>query len=62
MNADTRVPQGFHLNIEVRGEPMEMLHINLAKVNGRFVMTIVDRFSKKSWFTLLAATDTKPVA
>ena len=39
-----------------------MLHIDLTEVNGKFVMTIVDRFSKKGWFVLLTATDAKSVA
>ena len=46
MKADTRAPQGFQLNIEVPKEPMEVLHINFTEVNGKFVMTVVDIFSK----------------
>ena len=62
MKADTRVPQGFYLNIEVPKEPMEVLHIDLTGVNGKFVVTVVDRFSKKGWFILFTATDAKSVA
>ena len=62
MKADTRVPQGFQLNIEVLKEPMEVLHIDFAKVNGKFVMTVVDRFSKRGWFVLSTATDARSVA
>lgn len=62
MKADTRAPQGFQLNIEVPKEPMEVLHINFTKVNGKFVMTVVDRFSKRGWFVLLTATDARSVA
>ena len=47
MKADTRAPQGFQLNIEVPKEPMEVLHIDFTEVNGKFVMTVVDRFSKR---------------
>ena len=46
MRADTRVPQDFHLNIEVPREPMEVLHIDFTKVNEKFVMTVADRFIK----------------
>ena len=52
MKADTRTPQGFHLNIEVPKEPMEVLHIDFTEANGKFVMTVVDRFSKFAWFVL----------
>ena len=62
MKADTRVPQGSCLNIEVASEPMEVLHIYFTGVNGKFVMTVVDRFSKKGWFIFLTATDAKSVA
>ena len=62
MKADVRVPQGFHLNIEVPREPMEVLHIDFTGVNGKFVMTVVDRFSKNGRFVLLTATDTRSVA
>ena len=62
MKADTRVPQGFQLNIEVPKEPMEVLHIDFTEVNGKFVMTVVDRFSKRGWFVLLTATDARSVA
>ena len=50
--------------IKVPREPMEVLHIGFTEVNGRFVMTVVDRFWKKglSWFVLLAATDAESVA
>ena len=48
MKADTRAPQGFQLNIEVPKEPVEVLHIVFTEVNGKFVMTVVDRFSKRS--------------
>ena len=61
MKADTRVPQVFHLNIEVPKEPMDALHINFTEVNGKFVMTVVDRFSKQGWFVLLTATDARSV-
>ena len=50
MKADARAPQGFQLNIEVPKEPMEVLHIDLTEVNGKFFMTVVDRFSKRGWF------------
>ena len=50
MKADTRVPQGFPLNIEVPNEPIEVLHINFTEVNEKFVVTVVDRFSKRGWF------------
>ena len=62
MKADTRAPQGFHLNIEVPREPMEVLHINFTEVNGKFVMTVVDRFSKRAWSVILAAKDVRSVA
>ena len=62
MKADTRAPQGFQLNIEVPKEPMEVLHIDFTKVNRKFVMTVVDRFSKHGWFALLTATDARSVA
>ena len=54
--------QGFHLNIEVPREPMEGLHIDFTEVNGKFVMTVVDRFSKRACFVLLTATDVRSVA
>ena len=57
MNADTRAPQGFQLNIEVPKEPMKLLHNNFTEVHAQFVMTVVDRFSKRGWFVLLTATD-----
>ena len=59
MKADTRTTQGFHQNIEVRREPMEVLHIDFTEVKGKFVMTVVDRFSKRGWFVLLTTTDGK---
>ena len=62
MKADTRAPQGFQLNNEVPKEPMEVLHINFTEVNGKLVMTVVDRFSKHGWFVLLTATDARSVA
>ena len=62
MKADTRTTQGFHQNIEVPREPMEVLHIDFTEVNGKFVMTVVDRFSKRAWFVLLTTTDAKSVA
>ena len=62
MKADTRAPQGFQLNIEVPKEPMEVLHIHFTEVNGKFVMTVVDGFSKRGWFVLLTATDARSVA
>ena len=61
MKADTRAPQGFHLNIEVPRKPIELLHINFTEVNGKFVMTLVDRFGKLVWFVLLIATDARSV-
>ena len=62
MKADTRAPQGFQLNIEVPKEPMEVLHIDFTEVNGKFVVTVVDRFSKCAWFAFLTATDVRSVA
>ena len=62
MKADTRAPQGLHLNIEVPKEPMEVLRINFTEANGKFVMTVVNRFSKCGWFVLLTATDARSVA
>ena len=62
MKADTRAPQGFHLNIEVLRKPMEVLPIDFTDINGKFVMTVVDRFSKSGWFVLLTATDASSVA
>ena len=62
MKAGTRAPQGFHLNIEAPREPMEVLHIDFTEVNGKFVMTVVDRFSNRKWFVLLTATDARSVA
>ena len=41
---------------------MEVLHIDSTEVNGKFVMTVVDRFSKRGWFVLLTATDARSVA
>ena len=41
---------------------MEVLHISFREVNGKFVMTVVDRFSKRAWFVLLTATDARSVA
>ena len=62
MKADTSALQSFHLNIEVPREPMEVLHINVTEVNEKFVMTVVDWFSKHGWFVFVTATDVKPVA
>ena len=62
MKADTRVPRGFHLNIKVPREPMEVLHINYTKVNEKLVMMVVDIFSKLECFVLLTATDARSVA
>ena len=62
MKADTRAPQGFQLNIEVPKKPMEVLYIDLTEVNGKFVMIVVDRFSKHGWFVLFTATDARSVA
>ena len=62
MESDIRAPQAFHLNIEVPREPMEVLHINFTEVNGKFLMTVVDRFSKHGWFVLLIVTDVRSVA
>ena len=41
---------------------MEVLHINSTEFNEKFVMTVVDRFSKCAWFVLLTATDARSVA
>ena len=62
MKADTRAPQGFHLNIEVPREPMEVLHIDFTEVNRKFVMTVVDRFSNHTWFARLTATNARSIA
>ena len=62
MKADTRAPQGFHLNIEVPREPMEVLHINFTEVNGNNMINIVKKFSKCAWLVLLTATDARSVA
>ena len=62
MKTDTRASQGFHLNIEVPREPMEVLHINHTEFNGKLIMIVVDRFSKFAWFVLLTATDAKSIA
>ena len=62
MKTDTRVSQGFQLNIEVPKKPMEVLHIDFTGVNGKFVMTVVDRFSKRGWFVLSTATYARSVA
>ena len=61
MKADNRAPQGFHLNIQVPREPMKVLHINLTEVNWKFVMIVVNRFSKRVWFALLITTDRRSV-
>ena len=50
MKADTRAPQGFQLNIEVPKEPMEVLHLDFTEFDDKFVMTVVERFSKYGWF------------
>ena len=39
-----------------------MLHIDFTEVNGKFVMTVVDRFSKRGWYFLPTATDLRSVA
>ena len=39
-----------------------MLHIDFTEVNGKFVMIVVDKFSKRGWFVLLTATDARFVA
>ena len=62
MKAATRAPQNFQLNIEVPKEPMEVLHIDFTEVNEKFVMSVVDRFSKCGWLVLLTATDARSVA
>ena len=41
---------------------MEVLHIDFTEVNGKFVITVVDRFSKRGWFVFLTATDVRSVA
>ena len=61
MKADTRAPQGFHLNIELPRQPMEVLHIDFTEANKKFVMTVIDKFSKQGWFVLLTATDVRSV-
>ena len=61
MKADTRAPQGFQLNIEVPKEPMEVLHSDFTEINGKLVMTVVDRFSKRGWSVLLTVTDARSV-
>ena len=61
MKADTRATQAFHLNIEVPKEPMEVLHIDFTEIDGKFVMTLVDRFSKRGWCVLLTTTDARCV-
>ena len=40
---------------------MEVLHIKFTEVNGKFIMIVVDKFSKHSWFVLLTATDARSV-
>ena len=62
MKVDTRPPQEFQQNIEVSREPMKVLHIDFTEVNGKFVMIVVDRFSKRFWFVLLTATDVRSIA
>ena len=39
-----------------------MLHIGFTEVNGKFVVTVFDRFSKHGWFVLLTSTDVRFVA
>ena len=41
---------------------MEVLHINLTEFNGKFVLTVVDRFSKCAQFVFLIAKDARAVA
>ena len=41
---------------------MEVLHIDFTEVNGKFIMTVVDRLSKRGWFVLLTSTDARSVA
>ena len=60
MKADTRAP--FCLSLEMPRELMKVLHINFAEINGKFVVIVVDRFSKCAWFVLLTATDARSVA
>ena len=36
--------------------------MDFTEVNGKFVMIVVDRLSKKDWFIFLTATDAKSVA
>ena len=62
MKADTRAPQDFYLNIEVPKKTMEVLHIDLIEVNGKFVITVLDRLSKCAWLVFLTATDSRSVA
>ena len=39
-----------------------MLHIDFKEVHGKFVMTLVDRFSKCGLFLFLKATDARYIA
>ena len=55
------VPQAFHQNIEVPREPMKVQHIDFTEMNGKFVMTVVDRFSNKVLFIVLATTDANSI-
>ena len=43
-------------------EPMKVVHIDGTEVNKKYVITVVDSFSKKSWFILLTSTDAKSTA
>ena len=48
--------------MEVPRETMEVLHIDLIEVNGKFVITVLDRLSKCAWIVFLIATDSRSVA
>ena len=41
---------------------MEVLHIDSTEVNGKSVITIVDKISRHGWFVLLTATDARSVS
>ena len=41
---------------------MEVLHIDFIEVNGKLVLTVVDRFGKHGWFVLLTAMDARSIA
>ena len=41
---------------------MKVLHINFTDEVEKFVMTVIDRFSKRAWFVLLTIIDARSVA